>query len=199
MRFQGRLRNWKDAQGYGFVAPEDGGEQAFVHIKAFRPGGRRPQEGDMILYRTEQDAQGRLQAVDIAYPAAPRSARVARTLPLPWWLGVLWCVTVVLLAAYAALPRAFLWLEAGTSLVCYLLYYFDKAASLKNRWRTPERTLQLWALAGGWPGALLAQRQFRHKTVKQEFQGVFKAAVLCNVLGVLYLLTPSGQALLAGA
>ena len=34
---------------------------------------------------------------------------------------------------------------------------------------TPERTLHLLALLGGWPGAILARRRFRHKTMKVPF------------------------------
>jgi uncharacterized membrane protein YsdA (DUF1294 family) len=43
----------------------------------------------------------------------------------------------------------------------------------------PERTLHLLALLGGWPGAILGQRHFRHKTRKVSFLFAFWAVVVC--------------------
>ncbi|MOA42630.1 hypothetical protein D3C78_1646950 [compost metagenome] len=53
-------------------------------------------------------------------------------------------------------------------------------AALRNRWRTPERTLHWLALLGGWPGAMLAQYWFRHKSTKPAFRRWFWATVLGN-------------------
>ena len=49
------------------------------------------------------------------------------------------------------------------SAVSFALYGQDKRAAQRKQWRIPERTLQLLAFAGGWPGALLGQALFRHK------------------------------------
>jgi uncharacterized membrane protein YsdA (DUF1294 family) len=46
----------------------------------------------------------------------------------------------------------------------------------------PEATLHLAELLGGWPGAFLAQRRFRHKTRKVSFQLVFAVIVLLHQL-----------------
>ena len=43
------------------------------------------------------------------------------------------------------------------------------------------RTLHLLALLGGWPGAILGQRQFRHKTRKVAFLIVFWAVAVLHV------------------
>ncbi len=48
------------------------------------------------------------------------------------------------------------------------------------------------ALAGGWPGALLAQQWLRHKSAKQEFRAVFWATVVLNVAGLVLLCSPWG-------
>lgn len=42
MRIKGKIASWHDDKGYGFVAPVSGGEQVFVHIKAFSNRNRRP-------------------------------------------------------------------------------------------------------------------------------------------------------------
>ena len=55
-----------------------------------------------------------------------------------------------------------------------------RSAALKQRWRTPETTLHLFELAGGWPGALLAQQAFRHKTRKPSYQVAFWLIVVLH-------------------
>lgn len=67
------------------------------------------------------------------------------------------------------------------SVVCFAAYARDKAAARAGRARTRERTLLLLGLAGGWPGAVLAQQALRHKTRKQPFQGRFRLSVLAHV------------------
>lgn len=74
---------------------------------------------------------------------------------------------------------------AGTMLamstVAYVMYWLDKKAARRGGRRIPESTLHLVGLVGGWPGALLAQRQFRHKTIKQPFQAIFWTTVVVNL------------------
>jgi len=50
--------------------------------------------------------------------------------------------------------------------------------------------LHLLSLAGGWPGALLAQQLLRHKSAKAEFRQVFWATVVINIVIFLLLCTP---------
>ncbi|XGB23723.1 DUF1294 domain-containing protein [Streptomyces sp. II-2-2-2] len=95
---------------------------------------------------------------------------------------------VIAMAVTGLLPQ---WLAAWyalTSAVAFALYGHDKRAARLGNWRTPERTLQLLAFAGGWPGALLGQSVFRHKHRKSAFQWVFALCVLANVLALAVLL-----------
>ena len=80
------------------------------------------------------------------------------------------------------------------SLVSFVVYARDKAAAKAGRWRTPESSLLVLALACGWPGAMLAQQWLRHKTNKPGFAARFWLAVLLNV-GLFAWLT-AGRALL---
>ncbi|NUT80030.1 DUF1294 domain-containing protein [Pseudomonas sp. NA13] len=66
------------------------------------------------------------------------------------------------------------------SVVAFLLYWSDKRKARADAWRTPENVLHAVELAGGWPGALLAQQLFRHKTRKVSFQVVFWFIVLLH-------------------
>ncbi len=77
------------------------------------------------------------------------------------------------------------------SLIAFGMYGWDKWQAKRKGWRVPENTLHIWALLGGWPGALLGQKSFRHKTSKPSFRIVFWATVVVHVaagLGGVYLL-----------
>jgi uncharacterized membrane protein YsdA (DUF1294 family) len=85
--------------------------------------------------------------------------------------------------------------NAGAILALYLIasaasiivYALDKSAARHGRWRTSEMTLHLLALIGGWPGALVAQRLFHHKSRKRSFQAVFLFTVVLNCTLLLWL------------
>jgi len=72
------------------------------------------------------------------------------------------------------------------SFLTFLLYGIDKRNAIKGDWRISEKTLQVWALLGGWPGALLAHKTFRHKTQKRSFILMLWLGVLMNILVFTY-------------
>ena len=74
------------------------------------------------------------------------------------------------------------------SVITYLVYWWDKSSARKGSWRTPETTLHLLSLCGGWPGALIAQQVLRHKTQKQPFRLILWLTVLVST-GVLVCFT----------
>jgi len=76
---------------------------------------------------------------------------------------------------------AYLGLVAVTSCACYIAYGLDKRRAANGGWRVPERTLHLLAFLGGWPGAWLGQRQFRHKTNKVPFRILFWVVVVSHL------------------
>ncbi|NOQ81446.1 MAG: DUF1294 domain-containing protein [Methylophaga sp.] len=77
------------------------------------------------------------------------------------------------------------------SFIIFILYAVDKSAARNNKQRISERTLHLVALLGGWPGAMIAQKVFRHKTKKQAFRLIFWITVATNVSVVLFISTQS--------
>jgi uncharacterized membrane protein YsdA (DUF1294 family) len=69
--------------------------------------------------------------------------------------------------------------------------YLDKRAARLQSWRVPERTLLLWAFAGGALGGMLAQKFSRHKTRKQPFASLLNLAIWLNILGALVFSVPN--------
>lgn len=82
------------------------------------------------------------------------------------------------------------------SLVAFIAYALDKSAARNDQWRTKESTLHLVALAGGWPGALAAQRLLRHKSKKQSFQFMFWVTVILNCCVLAWFFSSSGTEVL---
>ncbi|MDP3743425.1 MAG: cold shock and DUF1294 domain-containing protein [Methylotenera sp.] len=197
MRYQGKIIRWKDNQGFGFVIPNGGGEKAFVHIKAFSNHSHRPNEGDLITYALATDEKHRLSAQNIRFVGEDvTDTALKKTKSFDTIFTCLFCLFLTLLVLTGRLPFAIIGLYLITSTIAFVTYAIDKSAAQKNRWRTQENTLHLFALAGGWPGALLAQKTLRHKSKKVEFQTVFTATVAINCLAFGWLLTTDGASFL---
>jgi uncharacterized membrane protein YsdA (DUF1294 family) len=94
-------------------------------------------------------------------------------------VAMTWSVSPMVALAYLA-----------ASVLAFAAYAVDKSAAIGGRWRTPEPTLHMLGLVGGWPGALLAQQLLRHKTSKQSFLLGYWATVLLNVAGFVAVHSP---------
>ncbi|MFA5172456.1 MAG: cold shock and DUF1294 domain-containing protein [Sulfuriferula sp.] len=197
MRYQGKITNWKDDKGFGFVAPNGGGENAFVHIKAFSSRSRRPTEGDLITYELATDENRRFQAENIRFVGdRATSTTPHKTKSFDTIFAILFCSFLALVVLVGRLPFAILGVYLAASILAFFAYAVDKSAAQNNRWRTQESTLHLFGIVGGWPGAWLAQKTLRHKSKKKEFQTVFWATVIINCFALGWLLTKSGSTFL---
>jgi CspA family cold shock protein len=70
----GTVKFFNDAKGYGFIAPDGGGNDAFVHVSAVESSGMRTlRENQRVSYDLEQDRRGKMAAVNLksADDAAP--------------------------------------------------------------------------------------------------------------------------------
>ena len=216
MRYQGSLQQWNDERGFGWIAPDSGGEKIFVHISAFTPrpsAEQRPRDGLRVEFGVGMD-KGKKRAEQVAWrlpaarsPQARPSAQPQRRTAsvngsqsarqdggwhassrfsygslLIWVAVMLACISKWAIAGWIVIAYLVL------SVVTFMVYWQDKWAAQKGHWRTPEKTLQLLALAGGWPGAVLAQQWLRHKSSKTSFQLQFWFMVLLNVAGILWFL-----------
>jgi uncharacterized membrane protein YsdA (DUF1294 family) len=191
-RYIGVLVQWNSDTSSGTLRGGDGIATP-VHLSSFTGGLRSPMVGSSFSYRRVGSGKRGVawHAEDVALidgrdgaSAGQGAARRSRVR----WQGV-----VIVLAVDAVVGAAFvplvgaglpLWVPiayAVTSGVSFIAYAIDKRAARRGQWRVSEATLQLLAVGGGWPGALLAQQVLRHKTRKQTFQVVFWLAVAANI------------------
>lgn len=193
MRYQGRISKWKDDKGFGFITPNGGGEQVFVHISSFSNRLRRPGGDEIVTYKLEADAKGRVQARAVAFVGErtfkPNRSRHSN-IPLIFTACFLFFVAVTVAMGRLPIPVLLIYLIA--SIVAFLAYALDKSAAQQNGWRTQESTLHLLAFFGGWPGALAAQRLLRHKSAKASFQATFWITVVLNCAALAWLSLPQG-------
>lgn len=62
----GTVKFFNADKGYGFIAPEGGGNDAFVHISAVERAGMRTLDKDQrVSYTLEQDQRGKMSAVNL--------------------------------------------------------------------------------------------------------------------------------------
>ena len=62
----GTVKFFNEQKGYGFIAPEDGSGDAFVHITAVERAGMRTLEKDQrVSYELEEDRRGKMSAVNL--------------------------------------------------------------------------------------------------------------------------------------
>jgi len=115
---------------------------------------RHPSSGSAGPFRMDGASACALAAFGLAY------ALVATVRGVPWWVDALYL---------------------GASLLCAVVYGIDKFAARRGSDRVPEAMLLSLGAVGGWPGAILAQQVFRHKTVKRSFRRLFWLTVVANV------------------
>ncbi len=62
----GTVKFFNADKGYGFIQPEGGGNDAFVHITAVEQAGMRTLDRDQrVSYELEQDRRGKTSAVNL--------------------------------------------------------------------------------------------------------------------------------------
>jgi uncharacterized membrane protein YsdA (DUF1294 family)/cold shock CspA family protein len=186
MRHRGKITEWKDDRGFGFITPNGGGEKVFVHVKSFSNRRRRPLGNEFVSYELVSNQKDRARAENVAFkndsldiPDEPGAAA--------FLLPGLFLLFVAAAVFAGQLPLFVLGLYLAASAVSFLLYKQDKSAAQKGRWRTNENTLHLFSLIGGWPGAFAAQKLLRHKSSKESFRNLFWATIVINCVALSWV------------
>jgi uncharacterized membrane protein YsdA (DUF1294 family)/cold shock CspA family protein len=197
-RLTGTLARWDDDRGFGFINPSGGGADVFVHITGFLNQTLVPTVGEQLSFDVDVDSAGGPRARnvtrDLRTPGSARTRRLPRAHPRGRnsrrsTVKLLRSLLVMAGASAAFVTAQFSWeLPIGVGgyllVVCvitFLAYGSDKRAATTGGWRISEATLLLLGLMGGWPGGLVAQETFRHKTSKPSFVLAFWTTVVVNV------------------
>ncbi|MBN6533011.1 cold shock and DUF1294 domain-containing protein [Acinetobacter pittii] len=200
MRDQGRLVEWFDEKGYGFIQPNDAfKDRVFLHIKDFARPGPRPIVGCALEYLVILDERGRYRAQQVTYlkasqviehRAAPNKLKQKQTWT-PMKIGILVYIGFMVVASLAKwLPPYSLLFVSLMNALSYWLYAQDKeAAQLGNR-RVPEQTLHIVDALGGWCAGWYAQQKLRHKTQKQPFRQIYFCTIAFHILLICWLISP---------
>ena len=205
-RQQGQIKKWQEDKGFGFIETENG-EQVFFHVSEFKAP-RRPSLGDKVVFSVGQDNQGRMQAKQIQdlyfvqQKVAQKNQKIRqrnqnRSAQAEFeagqkkrlFLGVVFYAVLILLAVMDKLSWLVIGWYVALGIVTYMMYAKDKVAAQNGDWRTPESTLHLLSVLGGWVGAMVAQTYLRHKSQKSEFRMTYYLTVLINLAGLIVILT----------
>ena len=89
-----------------------------------------------------------------------------------------------------------LWAYMVISVLTFIVYAWDKSAARKGKWRIQEKTLHIFTLFGGWPGAMMAQQILRHKSIKRPFRMIFWMTVILNIAVFIWFLFSESAAIL---
>lgn len=113
---KGVLKTWKEDRGFGFITPDNGGKDIFIHITAIGEAGRRPMPGDIIHYQIARDKHGKLRAIN-AYIEGVISRRDANGRQTKGASGLLKLVLVTVIALILAAAVVFWYLrQTGSNL-----------------------------------------------------------------------------------
>lgn len=95
---------------------------------------------------------------------------------------------VVYFQSIQRLPAWSIYWLIGVNVLSFICYGIDKLAAIKQWQRTPEKHFYIFALFSGWPGSVIGQLIFNHKTTKVSFRRWFYSMVIFNISAVLMYL-----------
>ena len=74
---KGKVCQWQDEKGFGFIQPENGSDKLFFHISSVKTTARRPEVGDSVLYDPTRDSQNRLRAKGVVIEGVSRASETS--------------------------------------------------------------------------------------------------------------------------
>lgn len=183
MRMQGKVIEWQDGKGFGMIEPIDGTPALFFHENFLLSPTRRPQVGDSVYFVIAMNSEGKRRAERVSLVNKRRSKQVDNLFDIVYiTLASLFFLCLGVFVSQQKLSPVVAFVYLFVSLLTFFLYWHDKRKAKNDGWRTPEKTLHLCSLTGGWPGALIAQRILHHKSQKRSFQLIFATTILCNLV-----------------
>jgi len=66
LREKGKIVNWNDEKGYGFILPNNSQKNIFVHIKSFTDRNVRPEKNQVVTYTIQDNGNGKKSAINVS-------------------------------------------------------------------------------------------------------------------------------------
>ena len=193
MRLKGKLIKWDNEKAFGLILPNGGGDQVFIHKTAFSNRHRLPQINDTITFSITKDKQERYCANEATFLGEKMKKKQTNNInKFSIYLSITFLCLVIIASMMNYIPINLAYAYIGLSVITFIAYAFDKSKAKRGAWRTPENTLHLFALIGGWPGAAIAQQILRHKSKKREFRIVFWCTVIVNCAVLAWFISANG-------
>ena len=161
MRFEGTLKSWNDERGFGFIESAPGGQEIFVHIRAFTRRTDRPQVSQRLSFEVEIGPQGKKRAKNVQALSASRPlARQRRDSPAHWGTAAGLAIPLFI-ALYGVV--SLLWRPPLVMAAYYLVISALTFSSMRSTSRLPgavpgehpKKRCMGWHWPEGGPGPLL--------------------------------------------
>ncbi|WP_158589121.1 DUF1294 domain-containing protein [Alginatibacterium sediminis] len=190
MKHEAVITKWSKKKGFGFIQAQGSRKQYFAHISEFNHRPRTKLVGKRVSFRLTKDKNGRDCACEIEVLHSSAKKVINAIL---WLLGLLLVCGLGFFSynRYGNNPLPYWYLLL--SFVSYYCYAKDKKSAQFDNWRVSEKKLHLLSFLGGWPGAFIAQKWLRHKTIKTSFQRVYWLTVIANCGVVAWAYSSTGK------
>jgi uncharacterized membrane protein YsdA (DUF1294 family)/cold shock CspA family protein len=177
---EGIVVKFDQKRGFGFIRSKTLSKDTFVHIQNIHDQ-QVLSVGQQVSFNTKQTDKG-LSAIDVIPGKKQTSPFLLYGITA---IIVTIATTIFLFQMGLHIILAYI---ASVNLSTLLFYGYDKMIAGSSLLRVPEWILHGLSICGGSPTGLIAQKLFRHKTIKGSFQWVYWSIVVIQVVILIWLL-----------
>ncbi len=187
MSIVGKIEQWDERKGYGFISVDRQAPRILFHLSDLSGYSQKPRLNERVHFTLAKDAHGSFVAKHIERPMVFGFSMAVTV----WFVTIL--ASSVWLIDYPAVAMLY---YALISSITYVVYLYDRSATIENRVRIPEILLHSLAAMGGWIGAAIAQASLRREPSTIGYQYGFWLSVIINLAAYAWTFTPAGERIL---